>query len=130
VVEIGNAVGQLDRVVIRKKMTERTETDSLRSGECLCNQQVGCRTRLPGSGEVFPDPGLLEAKLIQALEILEIPELSDSDAPLGRMRRHQERAELQLTQTPHSLQILLPCNALFGCKSRATNWDFREPVAK
>jgi hypothetical protein len=89
VIEIGDPVSQFDRVVIRKEVTQWAEPDPLCPQERLSEQQIGGRTRLPGRGEVFSNPSLLETKRIEPLEIIKIPLLAITDAPLGWVRRHQ-----------------------------------------
>jgi hypothetical protein len=76
-------------MVIRQKMTERTEAYALGPQECLGNQKIGRGTRLPCSGEVLADPCFLESQSVETLEFLEIPALAVGDGPLGRMRRHE-----------------------------------------
>jgi hypothetical protein len=70
-------------VVIGKQVTQRTEPDLLRPQQCLSDQQIGGRARLPGRGEVFANPRLLETQCIEPLEILKVPLLAIPDAPLG-----------------------------------------------
>jgi hypothetical protein len=76
VVEIGDPMCEFDRMMIGKEMPQWTEADSLCSRECLSNQEVRCRTWLPVRSEMFANPSLLEAKRIEALQFLEVAELT------------------------------------------------------
>jgi hypothetical protein len=100
-------------------MSQRTEPDATRPRECLGDQQIWRRARLPDRGEVLADPGLFEAEGVEALEIIEIPALAIPDAPLRGMRRHEERTEPQ--ERPPSNRALLhgqgqPQRSWYSCK--------------
>ncbi len=96
VIEVRNPVSQFDRVVKREQVAQRTKPYLLCPYERLSDQQVRGRARLPGSGEVFSDPRLVEAKRIKPLEIVEIPAEAIAYRSLRRVRRHQQSAELHL----------------------------------
>jgi len=89
VIEIRDPVRQLDWVVKGKQVAERTEPDALGPQQRLGDEQVGGRAGLPGRGEVFSDPGLLEAERVQPIQVMKIPELAVPDRPLRRVGRHQ-----------------------------------------
>ena len=72
---------QGDGMVIRKQVAQRAEPDLLRPQECLSDQQIGGRARLPGCGEVLSDPRLLEAECVEPLELIEIQTHAIPDAP-------------------------------------------------
>jgi hypothetical protein len=94
VIQIGDAVSQLDRVVVRQQVRAGRERDLLRLRQRLRDQQVRRGTRLPRSREVLADPGLVEAQAVEQTQRREILGDALPDPALRRMRRHEERAEL------------------------------------
>ena len=82
VVEVGDAVRQLDRMVVGQQMAERAEPDPRGPLQGLGNEEVRCRAGLPGGGEVLADPCLVEAERIQPLDDadrgLSLPRLGSS----------------------------------------------------
>jgi hypothetical protein len=86
---------ELDRMVVWKEVTERTQVDPFGPRQRLGDQQVRRRARLPRRGEVLADPRFLEAEPVEPLDLGEIPALAVPDRPLGRMRRHEQGAEFQ-----------------------------------
>jgi len=90
VVEVGDAVRQLDRMVVGQQMAERAEPDPRGPLQGLGNEEVRCRAGLPGGGEVLADPCLREAERIQPLDLFQVPVLPGRDAGFRRVRRHQQ----------------------------------------
>jgi len=87
-IEIGHAMSQLDRMMVREQMAERAQVDSLSVFQCLSDQEVGSWAWLPSCGEMLADPRLLEAEAVEAFDLVEVQLLAVSDWTLGRMRRH------------------------------------------
>ncbi len=94
VVEHGDPVRELGRVVIGQQEAAGTEADVLGLHQRLRDQQVGRGVRLPRCGVMLADPGFSEAQLVEPADHLEIPFVAVLQGPLGRMRRHGEITEL------------------------------------
>jgi hypothetical protein len=88
-VEVGDPMSQFNWMVIWKEMAKRTEPYAHGPQECLSDQKIGSRARLPGSREVLTDPRFFEAQRVEPLKFLEIPTLASTDGPLRRVRRHE-----------------------------------------
>ena len=67
VVEKGNAVSQLHRMVEGKKVRACSQLDILRSHQGLSDQDVGRRHRLPRRGEMLTDPRLVVPVIVRHL---------------------------------------------------------------
>ena len=93
VVEHGDAVRQLRRVVVGQEEAAGAEADALRLQERLGDQQVGRRVRLPGRGVVLADPGFGVAELVEPAEGLQVEVVPFLQAALRRVRGHGEVAE-------------------------------------
>src|SRR6516164_4684826 len=100
VVEISDPVRQFDWVVIGQQVAKRPQTDSPGALQALSNQQVGRRARLPRRREVLTDPRLVEAEVVEPLELFEVPTLAVADGPFGRMRRHEQCTQSHETPPP------------------------------
>ena len=124
VVEVRDAVGQFDRVVIGQQVCTGCELDRLRAQQRLRQQQVGRADRLPRHGEVLADPRLDIAQLVGQLDDVEVPLGGVVQAALRRMRRHEENSDLHLnpsqswprsiasvgTRPPRALRDIADCD--------------------
>ncbi|MGY2938830.1 hypothetical protein ACVWZ6_008432 [Bradyrhizobium sp. GM6.1] len=73
VIEHGDAVGELGRVVIGQQEAARPDTDILGLHQRLRDQQIGRGIGFPGRGMVLADPGLLIAELVEPAHDLQVP---------------------------------------------------------
>ena len=94
VVEHGDAVRELGRMVIGQQEAAGAEPDVLGLHQRLRDQQVGRGMRLPRRGVMLADPAFGEAQLVEPADHLQVPLVAVLERPLGRMRRHREISEL------------------------------------
>ena len=73
VVEVCDAVGELDGVVEGEEMRAGAELDVRGAHERLRDEQVGRGNGLPGRGEVLADPCLAEAEVVGEFQAFEVP---------------------------------------------------------
>ena len=91
VVEVCDAVCELDGVVEGEEVRAGAELDVLGAHERLGDEQVGRGNGLPGRGEVLADPCLAEAEVVGEFQAFEVPLVGVPGGALGRVRGHQEQ---------------------------------------
>ena len=92
-VELGDAVGELGRVVVGDAAHPRAEPNPLRLEQGLGQGQVGRRDILPGARVVLAEPGLIEAELVGQHQQLQVLVEGIRVLPVRRMTGHAEEAE-------------------------------------
>ncbi len=92
VVEPGDAIGELRRVVVGQEKTARADADVARLHQRLRDQEIGRRVGLPRRRVVLADPRLGEAELVGPAQHLQVPFLPVEQRALGRMGRHREQS--------------------------------------
>src|SRR5262249_52326749 len=90
----GDAMCQLRRVVVGQQVHTRAELDAFGAQQGLSDHQVGCRDRLPGGGEMLPDPGLVIPQGVAQGQVVEIPLMRVVDVPLRWMGWHHKESVL------------------------------------
>ena len=93
-VEVCDAVCELDGVVEGEEVRAGAELDVLGAHERLCDEQVGRGNGLPGRGEVLADPCLAEAEVVGEFQAFEVPLMGVPGGALGRVRGHEETDRL------------------------------------
>src|SRR5438093_2261542 len=89
-VELGDALREHERIVIRQTRHPRAELHPLRQPERLGDEQVRTRDVLPHRRDVLADPRLLEPQAIERDELLEILLHRPGGVGSGRVQRHRE----------------------------------------
>ena len=93
-VEHGDAVGQVKRVVVGQTTHTRTKLDRAGALQRGADEDVRGGDVLPFGGEVFADPGLVKAEPIEVFDLGEVCLERASDVGARRMHRHHEVPEL------------------------------------
>ena len=89
-VELRDAVGQHERVVVRHAAHPSAQPDVLRQGDGLGDEQLGGGNVLPFRGEVLTDPGFGEAKLVELDDLLQIGFEGRGEVRARRVQGHRE----------------------------------------
>ena len=72
-IQKSHPVGQLNRMMIRQKMSTGTEFYPLGAQECLGNEQVRSGVGFPGGGKMLAYPCLVKADAIDKFQVLQVP---------------------------------------------------------
>src|SRR5690242_13875665 len=116
-VHVGDAAGELSRMMIWQQMRSGRQLYLARLHQRLRDQQVRRRIGLPSRGEMLPNPGLAVAKAIGLADDREIPLLAGQQATLRRMRRHQKQSQFH---SASSVNISVrPAQLYFSCENSA-----------
>ena len=97
VVELRDALGQHQRVVVRETGDARTELDLLGATKRVGNKQVRCRDILPDRRKVLTDPGFVKPQLVQGDDLLQVRFDRLREVRAGGMQRHCEVPVLHTT---------------------------------
>src|SRR5262249_19369071 len=117
VIEHRHAMGELGRMVVRHQEPTGPDAHAGRLHQCLRDQEIGRRMRLPRRRVMLADPRLAEAELVRPPQLLEIPPVAVVQTALGRMRRHREQSVVH--------QILLGPTQVRGFYARSVAGDRR-----
>ena len=93
VVELRDAVGQHEGVVVRHAGNAGAEADVLCASKRLRDEEVGRGDVLPRGGEVFADPCLPVAEAIQVNDLVEVVLEGFGDIGPRRVQGHHEAAQ-------------------------------------
>ena len=94
VIEEGDPMRQLHRIVIRQQVRAGRELDPLGLQQGLRDRQIRGRVRLPGDREMLADPGLGDPQLIAPAKRLQVRLVPVVRFSLRRMGRHHEIPEI------------------------------------
>ena len=92
VVDLGDPVGQVERVVVRHAGDAGPELDLLRPLQRGGDEDLRRGDVLPLGGEVLADPGLVKAELVEALDLAQVVVEGVRQERAGRVHRHHEVA--------------------------------------
>ena len=92
-VELGDALGQHQRVVVGQAVDPGAQHDPLRAGQGLGDEEVGAGDVLPLRGEVLADPRLPEAERLQGHDLRQVHLHRLRQVRARRMEGHGEVAE-------------------------------------
>jgi cyclohexanecarboxylate-CoA ligase len=85
---------ELRWMVVGEDVSARSDADLVRLEQGLGDQEVGCRTRFPYGREMLADPSFRVSQLVRVPQHREIPLRALAESTVGRVRRHEEEAEL------------------------------------
>jgi hypothetical protein len=111
VIEHGEAVSEIDRIVQREERDAGPEPDAPGEREHLGDEQVGRWRRLPALGQMLADPRLEEPQLVGANDLGDVPVVAVGERPVRRVQRHHEQPELHAR-----LLLLLPFRERAGVR--------------
>ena len=94
VVEHGQPVREVDRIVQSQQGHAGPEPHGLRQRQRLGEQQIGGRRVFPALREVLAHPDLAEAELIGQHDLRDVAVVAVGERAMGRVERHHEQAEL------------------------------------
>ena len=94
VIELRDAVGEDEGIVVRDAAYARAEPDPLRERDRLGDEQVRRGDVLPLRGEVLADPGLGIAERVERDDLIQVRLERLGEVRTRRVQRHGEEAEL------------------------------------